>query len=67
MDPTTFIILSFEGPGPYAHAGGLGSRVTGLSESLARTLDQPWAAAKQLAALSRVFAPPAALVAGSMA
>jgi len=67
LDPTTFIILSFEGPDPYAHAGGLGSRITGLCESLARTLDQLWAAPKQLAALSRVFAPPTALVAGSIA
>jgi glycosyltransferase involved in cell wall biosynthesis len=31
----TFVLLSFEGPDPYAHAGGLGSRVTGLSQALA--------------------------------
>jgi len=31
----TFVILSFEGPDLYAHAGGLGSRVTGLSHALA--------------------------------
>lgn len=28
------VILSFEGPDAYARAGGLGSRVTALSESL---------------------------------
>jgi glycosyltransferase involved in cell wall biosynthesis len=32
---TTFIILSFEGPDRYAHAGGLGSRVGELATSLA--------------------------------
>ncbi len=30
----TFVVLSFEGPDRYSHAGGLGSRVTGLSRSL---------------------------------
>ncbi|MBI2165350.1 MAG: glycosyltransferase [Chloroflexi bacterium] len=35
MSSTTFVILSFEGPDPYSHAGGLGTRVTGLSETLA--------------------------------
>jgi glycosyltransferase involved in cell wall biosynthesis len=32
---TTFVILSFEGPDPYARAGGLGVRVSELSLSLA--------------------------------
>jgi glycosyltransferase involved in cell wall biosynthesis len=32
---TQFHILSFEGPDPYARAGGLGSRVSGLSAALA--------------------------------
>jgi hypothetical protein len=39
-DPTSdvqFHILSFEGPDPYARAGGIGSRITGLSEALAQT------------------------------
>ena len=31
-----FHILSFEGPDPYARAGGIASRVTGLAEELAR-------------------------------
>jgi glycosyltransferase involved in cell wall biosynthesis len=31
----TFVILSFEGPDRYSHAGGLGSRVGGLSHALA--------------------------------
>ena len=31
-----FALLSFEGPDPYSKAGGLGSRVTELSEALAR-------------------------------
>lgn len=31
----TFVVLSFEGPDPYARAGGLGARVTELSEALA--------------------------------
>jgi glycosyltransferase involved in cell wall biosynthesis len=31
----TFVILSFEGPDSYSHAGGLGSRVTKLSTALA--------------------------------
>ena len=31
-----FILLSFEGPDPYSLAGGLGSRVAGLSETLAK-------------------------------
>jgi glycosyltransferase involved in cell wall biosynthesis len=30
-----FVILSFEGPDPYSHAGGLGTRVTELSKALA--------------------------------
>ena len=30
-----FHLLSFEGPDPYARAGGLASRVTGLSQQLA--------------------------------
>jgi glycosyltransferase involved in cell wall biosynthesis len=33
--PTSFHILSFEGPDPYARAGGIASRITGLSEALA--------------------------------
>ncbi|MBI4219737.1 MAG: glycosyltransferase family 4 protein, partial [Chloroflexi bacterium] len=36
MDKVTFIILSFEGPDRYSHAGGLGTRVAGLSDALAR-------------------------------
>lgn len=32
---TTFVLLSFEGPDAYARAGGLGSRVTELSQALA--------------------------------
>jgi len=31
----TFVILSFEGPDRYAHAGGLGSRVSELATALA--------------------------------
>ena len=31
----TFVILSFEGPDRYSHSGGLGSRVTELSGTLA--------------------------------
>lgn len=31
----TFIVLSFEGPDPYSHSGGLGSRVTELANALA--------------------------------
>lgn len=34
MGYITFVILSFEGPDPYSHAGGLGTRVTELSKSL---------------------------------
>ena len=34
-DRTTFVVLSFEGPDPYARAGGLGVRVTELSHALA--------------------------------
>jgi hypothetical protein len=30
----TFLILSLEGPDPYSHAGGLGSRIDGLSKAL---------------------------------
>ena len=38
LDPrrTVFVILSFEGPDVYSQAGGLGTRVKGLSRSLAR-------------------------------
>jgi glycosyltransferase involved in cell wall biosynthesis len=32
---TTFVLLSFEGPDLYAHAGGIGSRVDELSRTLA--------------------------------
>jgi glycosyltransferase involved in cell wall biosynthesis len=32
----TFCLLSFEGPDPYAQAGGLGVRITHLAETLAR-------------------------------
>ena len=32
---TQFHILSFEGPDGYARAGGIASRITGLSEALA--------------------------------
>lgn len=32
---TTFVLLSFEGPGCYSSAGGLGVRITSLSRSLA--------------------------------
>jgi len=32
---TSFHILSFEGPDPYARAGGIASRITGLTEALA--------------------------------
>ncbi len=35
IDRTTFIVLSFEGPDVYARAGGLGVRVTELSQALA--------------------------------
>jgi glycosyltransferase involved in cell wall biosynthesis len=35
MQKLTFVILSFEGPDPYAQAGGLGTRVTELSTALA--------------------------------
>jgi glycosyltransferase involved in cell wall biosynthesis len=35
MSYVTFAILSFEGPDPYSHAGGLGSRVSELSRALA--------------------------------
>jgi hypothetical protein len=34
-EDTVFVILSFEGPDPYSLAGGLGVRVTGLSQTLA--------------------------------
>jgi glycosyltransferase involved in cell wall biosynthesis len=33
--PIHFHLLSFEGPDPYARAGGLASRITGLSQQLA--------------------------------
>jgi hypothetical protein len=33
--PTTFILVSFEGPDRYSLAGGLGVRVTELSRALA--------------------------------
>lgn len=35
MEELVFVILSFEGPDAYSHAGGLGSRVSTLSEALA--------------------------------
>lgn len=35
LDTTTFHLLSFEGPDPYARAGGVASRVSGLADSLA--------------------------------
>jgi glycosyltransferase involved in cell wall biosynthesis len=35
-DNTVFVILSFEGPDIYSQAGGLGVRVTNLSQTLAR-------------------------------
>lgn len=37
MNSPVFIILSFEGPDRYSHAGGLGSRIRELSVNLART------------------------------
>ena len=37
MADVVFVILSFEGPDRYSHAGGLGSRVSGLSKALAGT------------------------------
>jgi glycosyltransferase involved in cell wall biosynthesis len=33
--PSQFHILSFEGPDPYARAGGIASRITGLAQALA--------------------------------
>jgi glycosyltransferase involved in cell wall biosynthesis len=42
MDPHTelqFHVLSFEGPDDYAHAGGIASRITGLTEGLAEDFD----------------------------
>ena len=35
VNGVTFVILSFEGPDPYSHAGGLGTRVSELSRALA--------------------------------
>lgn len=35
-DNIEFVILCFEGPDPYSQAGGLGVRVTHLSETLAK-------------------------------
>jgi glycosyltransferase involved in cell wall biosynthesis len=35
VNGVTFVILSFEGPDPYSHAGGLGTRVSELSKALA--------------------------------
>ncbi|MBI4310935.1 MAG: glycosyltransferase [Chloroflexi bacterium] len=35
MNDVTFVLLSFEGPDGYSHAGGLGSRVTELASTLA--------------------------------
>jgi len=35
VNDVTFVILSFEGPDPYSHAGGLGTRVGELSKELA--------------------------------
>ncbi len=34
---TVFVLLSFEGPDPYSSAGGLGVRVTNLSQTLSQT------------------------------
>ena len=34
--PVQFHLLSFEGPDPYARAGGIASRITGLAEALAQ-------------------------------
>lgn len=36
LQPTQFHVLSFEGPDPYARAGGIATRVTGLTRALAR-------------------------------
>ncbi|MBI4302085.1 MAG: glycosyltransferase [Chloroflexi bacterium] len=36
MSNVTFVILSFEGPDAYSHAGGLGTRVGDLSRTLAQ-------------------------------
>src|SRR4051812_46118568 len=33
--PQQFHLLSFEGPDPYARAGGIASRITGLAQALA--------------------------------
>jgi hypothetical protein len=33
--PEQFHILSFEGPDPYARAGGIATRITGLARALA--------------------------------
>lgn len=35
MNDVTFVLLCFEGPDKYSHAGGLGSRVTEMSETMA--------------------------------
>jgi glycosyltransferase involved in cell wall biosynthesis len=35
VNDVTFVILSFEGPDPYSHAGGLGTRVSELAKVLA--------------------------------
>lgn len=35
--PVQFHLLSFEGPDPYARAGGIASRISGLAETLAAT------------------------------
>lgn len=34
-EKTVFVVLSFEGPDPYSQAGGLGVRVSKLSQALA--------------------------------
>jgi len=35
VNDVAFVILSFEGPDPYSHAGGLGTRVSELAKALA--------------------------------
>lgn len=35
--PSQFHLLSFEGPDPYARAGGIASRITGLAQALAHS------------------------------
>jgi hypothetical protein len=38
-EKTTFVVLSFEGPDRYSLAGGLGARVSNLSQCLGRNYD----------------------------